>query len=741
MQDVWKKIPQMHRTLLLEEFTHAASTDAKNLYDILSSPAYETDVERYKAVSDKLEVRSFGEFLEKFQPKVFEYTMGSVDSLPQIYYTIDPMEAKRHNAREIKLTEHTYYEMLVNMYNQKADSGVADIEFNDAKIKEILTPKREIEKLYDTRRQIPLLMERYNEKIKKNENASSVLKSMNKIRKDALEQISRPTSLMAIGLDDAKRQIEAIDKKLLPAKTGGADGDSSKALESGRGGFDENGRWILIPAKSSASDSDESSDSKSDPTGNSQEKFALIVRDDLNKRAPQESSFTKKLIIAAYTGVELDNPLEKKNAAELVVYREELIDRKNIMEALFKQAKESFIKALSENVQKLLSVQIFFEHATGSSNKDAKLPKGVGVIVANCTAAKLVGIKDKFESAMKHLSRVNDKNKIWFAVMPNVIEEDLGDEDGDEEDLDNSAFGDNVVDEGENKKHTGGTDFSAAKTILKIMDACKILTVFNFAPTEKTTFSAINADTIDELQEELEAVEYEHAVYALPNFTIMRSGSVPMNDEPDAPKIPVPAIYINASYVAAGLLVAAQQPEFWIKQGFKDGKNFTKRNPCVRVDFEAEEVTNALLTHFNRERSIDWSEDVINALSKNRFGFAFTGDRRFDRDNNLIKNTYILNARTLKKIDGKYQQIFRPLTKNFIETFLSTSLLTSDSLKKFLRETVADDWKREGGRTPDSINLVLREGEDIFLTDDELEVQFLGGKEKISVKVTERKEY
>ena len=718
MQDVWKKIPQMHRTLLLEEFTHAASTDAKNLYDILSSD-YDSDEEMYKDIKDYLEVRSFGEFLEKFQPKVFEYTMGSADgsSPPQIHYTINPMEAKKYNAREIKLTEHTYYEMLVSMYNQKADSGLADIEFNDAKIKEILTPKREIEKLYDTRRQIPLLMERYDKKIKKNENASSTLKKINKIRDDALKQIKQPTSLMAIALDDAKRQIEAIDKKLLPSGTG-KDGDAPKALTSGRGGFDENGRWILIPAKSSASDSDESSDSESDPTGNSQERFALIVRDNLDEKAPQASSFTKKLIVSAYSGVELDNPLEKKDTAALIKYRDELTERKNMMENLFKQAKESFIKALSENVQKLLSVQIFFEHATGSSNKDAKLPQGVGVIVANCTAEKLVGIKQNFERAMKNLSKVNDKNKIWFAVMPNVINEDFDDD----------ASG------------TNGTDFSAAKTILKIMDDCKILTVFNFAPTEKTTFAAVNADTINELQEELEAVDYEHAVYALPNFTIMRSGSVPMNDEPDAPKIPVPAIYINASYVAAGLLVAAQQPEFWIKQGFKDGKNFTKRNPCVRVDFEAEEVTNALLTHFNRERSIDWSEDVINALNKNRFGFAFTGDRRFDRENNLIKNTYILNARTLKKIDGKYQQIFRPLTKNFIETFLSTSLLTSDSLKKFLRETVADDWKREGGRTPDSINLVLREGEDIFLTDDELEVQFLGGKEKISVKVTERKE-
>ena len=739
MQDVWKKIPQMHRTLLLEEFTHAASTDAKNLYDILSSPNYDSDEEMYKAIKDKLEVRSFGEFLKKFQPKVFEYTMGSVDGgLSQMHYTINPFEAKGHNAREIKLTEHTYYEMLVSMYNQKADSGLADIEFNDEKIREILTPKREIEKLYDTRRQIPLLMERYDEKIKKNENASSVLKSMNKIRKDALNQMNNPTSIMAIALDDANRQIEAIDQKLLPASTS-ADGDAPKALTSGRGGFDDDGRWIFIPAKSSATDSDENSDSENDPTGNNQKKFALVVRDDLNKRAPEESDFTKKLIIAAYTGVELDNPLEKMDTAALTEYREKLTDRKNKMEALFKQAKESFIKALSENVQKLLSVQIFFEHATGSISKDAKLPGDVGVIVANCTAAKLVGIKEKFERMMKDLSKVNDKNKIWFAVLPNVIKEDLGDEeDEDEEDLDNSAFGVDIdVDEVEVKKRTNVTDFSAAKTIFKIMEANKVLTVFNFAPNEKTTFSSINADTVNKLQEKLESVDYEYAVYALPNFTIMRSGSVKMGDEPNAPKISVPAIYIDASYVAAGLLVAAQQPEFWIKQGFKDGVNFTRRNPCVHVDFESEEVTTALLTHFNRERSIDWSEDVINALTKNRFGFAFIGDRRFDRDNNLINHTYILNARTLKKIDGKYQQIFRPLTKNFIETYLSTSLITPAALKKFLTETVVGDWKREGGRTPGSINLILRDGEDLVQEGTDLKVKFLDGEETLKVKVTE----
>lgn len=742
MPSSWEMIPQTHRTILFEEFTHAASTEAVNLYDILNSFDDPEDEELYKEIKQRLEVRSFAEFLEKFQPRVYEYAMGSVeDPLPRIYYTINPMEAKQHNAREIELTKHTYYEMLVNMYQQKADSGVADIEFNDAEIRKILTPQREMEKLYDTRRQIPLLMERYDAKVAKNENATKIAKQLIAVRKDAVSQISQPTALMAIGLDDANRQLEAIDKKLLPAATSSAEDGKSVKLISGRGGFDEEGRWILIPAKTSASDSGENTDSPSDPRGDNQKKFALIVQKDLNERASSSSTFTKNLIVSAYTGMELDDPLKDMDSVQLAEYRGRLVERKKSMETVFTQAKESFIQALSENVRKLLSVKIFFDHATIKGGDEAKLPKDVGLIVANCTANKLLNLKDKFAIAMKHLSNPKNKDRLWFAILPHVIDEDFTD--SVDEVVDYSGNWDTEDLEDDNAARENGTDFNAAKALLKIMENCKVMTVFNFAPTANTTFSGIKADVIEKIQSKLEPVSYEHAIYALPNFTIMRSGSVPLSKEPNAPTISVPAMYIDASYVAAGLLVVSQQPEFWIKCGFKDGETFTRKNACVRIDFESDEITSALLTKFNRERSIAWSEEITNAFTKSRFGFVFDGDRRYDsRNGKFINNTYVLNARTLRMRDSKYQQIFRTLTKDFIETYLSPyqitpTEITPAALKSFLKDVVSGEWKRESGRTPNSINLLLRGGEDISQEGSDLKVKFLDGEDTITITVTE----
>lgn len=744
MASTWDRIPQTHRAILFEEFTHPADNTAKNLYDILTfySDPEASDVEMYKDIEKQLEVRSFNEFLEKFPPRVFEFVTGTTDGDTIFQYTSDPIVAKKNNGREIKITGHTYYEMLVNMYSQKGDSGVANIEFNDKKLREILTPKREIEALYDTRRQIPMIMEKYDEAIKKNENAAPLAKRLKKIRREAFEQLRNPTALMSIGLDDANRKIAATDTRLKQLNASSSDGGEAPKLLSGRGGFDENGRWILIPAKASTPDSTEASDSTSDPEGDASKKFALILQGDLNKHAQNENNFTKSLIVSAYTGTELANPMEGKSTAELVEYREQLISRKENIEKCFRQAKEAFIQVLSENVQKLLCVKIFFDHATVKGGNEGTLPK-VGLIVANCSPAKLIDdkIKKKFEATMRHLGLdVTDKNKLWFAILPHVLEDDYSGGVDENISLEDDLFDDDLDEE--EKVSANGTDFSVAKSILKIMDDCKIMTVFNFAPNKQTTFSSLNAATVNALQDKLEPLNMEHAVYALPNFTIMREGTVPLSDEDNATKIAVPAMYIDAAYVAAGLLIAAQQPEYWASRGFKN-EQILKENPCVRIDFEWDRITPIMLTKFNRERSIAWSSDVVKALTKNHFGFAFDGDRKYDvQTGSFIDNTYILNARTLKRKGGDYQPIFCTLTKDFIQaclkTFSATGLqLKKDQLKAFLR--IAGEWETQTKRfsKQDPINLLLREGERITLEDNKLKVELSGGEDLVEVEIVD----
>lgn len=737
MASTWDKIPQTHRAILFEQFTHSADTTC-SLYDLLNDDT-SSDEELYKAIKDKLEVHSFKDFIDKFQPKVFQYMTGTANGVPIFQYTTNPIEAKKiEAAQEIEITNHTYYEMLVNMYSQKGDSGVANIEFDDKKLREILTPKREIESLYDTRRQIPLLMEKYNETIEKNENADHIAEMLIEIRCEAVEQTKNPIVLMAVRLDDINRKIATVNEKILQLNAASSNGEEAPKLLSGRGGFDNDGHWILIPAKASTLDSDESSDSPSDPQGDAVGEFTKILKEDLDENAPEESDFAKALIVSAYTGREIANSMENKSSAELVEYREQLIDAKNIIEASFKQAKEAFIKVLSENVQKLLCVKIFFDHAT---TKGGKLPKA-GLIVTNCSAAKLIDdkVKRKFESTMRHLGlSVSDESKLWFAILPHVLRGNSSSNARKNINLKMNLRDYQKAKEGK-KVSINGTNFSAAKSILKIMEDCKIMTVFNFAPDKKTTFSALNAATVNALQDELEPLNYEHAVYALPNFTIMREGKVPLSENT---KIEVPAIYIDAAYVAAGLLIAAQQTAYWENRGFTKSNNLLiPEYACVRVDFESSKIVPKLLTKFNRERSIAWESEIVDALSKKRFGFTFDGDRKYDSQiGGFIDKTYILNARTLKQKDGKYQEIFRTLLKDFVRAYLKTygAKIDSSDLKDFVKKVVNMDWKQLAksckNKNPDVINLILRDGEDILLDGNNLKVQLSGGEDFLDVEV------
>jgi len=743
-------VKQTHRTILFEQFTHPADTEAKTLYDIISyykDNPEAADEEMYVDIKKKLEVHTFKEFLEKFQPKVYEYVTGTAEGVPIFQYTSDPMEAKKNNATPREIVDHTYYEMLVNMYSQKSDRGVANIEFDDKKLREILTPKREIDALYDTRRKIPMLMEKYDEALKKNENAAPIAKRLKQIRREAFEQLKNPTTLMSIGLDDANRQIAAADTKLKQLSAASAAGGEAPKLLSGRGGFDSDGRWILIPAKASTPDSTEDTDSASDPSGDANKKFALIIQGDLDKHAADQNNFTKALIVSAYTGTELANPMENMDSTALAEYRENLVDRKRSLELCFKQAKEAFIKVLSESVQKLLCVKIFFDHATIKGGNDGTLPKNAGLIVANCSAAKLIDdkIKDKFKETMTHLGLdVADENRLWFAILPHVLEsESSADDAGGSIDLDDDLFDEPEVEE-EIKISASGIDFAAARSLLKIMDECKIMTVFNFAPDKKTTFSALNAKRIEELQNTLDKVDLEHAVYAVPNFTIMRDGTVPLNDDKSI-TISVPAMYVDAAYVAAGLLISAQNEDYWNRRGFKANRNnmeatFIPGNACVRIDFEWDNLTPLVLTKFNRERSIAWSSDVVKALTKNHFGFAFDGDRLYDhRTGNFIDNTYILNARTLKRNNGEYQPIFRTLVKDFIRVYLKTSSASGLQLKSSQLDSfdkVVKEWTNQTKIfKAKPINLLLCEGENITREGSNLKVELSGGEDLVEVEI------
>lgn len=476
--------------------------------------------------------------------------------------------------------------------------------------------------------------------------------------------------------------------------------------------------------------------------------LAGIIQKDIEKKFQDDvTSREKALIVSAYTGVDIqaENPLENMNRDEIVEYRAGLVENKNIYENLFRDTKESFVKSLSEVIRKILSVKIFFDHATV---KGADLPEE-GLIIANCKPRKLLEVKDTFAERMNHYGKSEVNGKIWFAIVPNIIDDIFGGSSssntGGIEDIDGDLDDEEEIDDEQNTSDEK-LDFETAKLLLNILEESHILTTFNFAPAEETTFSNISPKTINNIQKKLAALgnNKEHLVYAMPNFTIMKEGYVPINPkEKNSPQISVPAIYIDAAYVAAGLLVASQQTDFWFSKGFKDGENFLRVNECVRIDLESDDVTRVLLTKFNRERSIAWSENVINAFTKNRFGFVFDGDKKTDSvTGNDVSHTYILNARTLKTKEEIYQPIFRTLLKDCINVYLkkiSGSQTKESDIENFVTRSV-NAWKqqRERYKNKNIINFILRANENISNEGKgKLKVEFADGDDFVNIEIIE----
>lgn len=699
-------IKQTGKTIIFEEFNR--DEDKMNLVTLLTRDDEDISLEKFKEAlmgrESELVVESFEEFVEMFAPTIYETVVKTGDTSRFVY----ELDKPSYECTQIRLKDHAFYKMIMALLDRKASSDKGNLEFPYDDLKKALSPESEMEECKKIRRNLWSNTREYmrlSESGEPSAEADRFAQNIMACRDKIIQKYQNKSPLALIPLLIADKQSQ-IDKMKVAEEPLSNDSDV-KAIPCSYS-FDEKGNLCLIEQVLS----DDAPINLVQENGITQ--LVEVVKGDFQDEAPiaiRDNAYVTDLVVNVFVpsgGAQLAT----QNRGELEASKKQLLD-------IYSSSLESFAKAVAVVVEKFAGVKSFFDHATC----DGKLARDVSVIIANCKVDAILNdglAKRRFAKYFGALSAEKDINKIWFGIIPSIA---YGDEGTSTVRKAVDPFGRRTSETVSAKKNVSGlTRLDTAKEMLALLNEVKIMTFVNYKAGEKTGFVELTDARINEYKKDFESVNSEYAVFAYPNFTILpkEKNAVKIGTEykPDEDRevgayIAVPGIYLEASYVACGMMVGIQNYRYLQNKGYKVKPKY----PCVRFDIEDSENSKKVTTKLNRETTTEMLKQTKDAIMEDRFGFAFA-DNKIVHEGKVIHNSYVINARSLKKDEnGKYKPLYKTLVRSLVDQLLRTSddNVTSQSVNRFQIDYV-DTWKRDNKDNDRKYaNRILLEGETIDL--------------------------
>lgn len=712
-------INQTNRTILFEEI-NPEKMDLITLIDD-SKDLDSLDDERIIEINKHLLVSSFDEFLTKFEPKVYSYYNAETQSIK--YILKKPEGIPEELITEIKIDNgNTFFKMLNTLIEARKSQGNRNVDFKFENILELISPKKVIEDIKQTRKEIAYIYNKYEELDEGNPKKLEYGDRLNAKFEEASQNYSNVLGMLPLAIEDIKtRLLLGHDENSL----------KSEKIKLGMLQVGDKGELEVIEYKQ-----EETKDLALIEEKNS---TALVeaFREDYNDVAEEPNQYISDLVVRTFV------PLAKGVVA--IEPSQEVENYNNYLE-FYKAAQEDFVKIAKPLIEKLLGVKMFFEQY----NAKVSLMKPT-LLVTNIKAEMIVkaGNKERLQSFFNTVNAKNDfDNAIWFGIYPNV---DLDIKKGEKKVRERFKGAKN---EEKSEKNT----IESLTNLMSVLSEYKVQVFFNFEGTYETSFDNLATTGVDKYIEKtrmLEDQKYsEYLVPAIPNFTIIpkdksgvvldfkmkykdETGVALSKEKEDLLKFWIEGVYIDASYVAAGIVAAYQCPNY-LKDRFN---NVSPVYPGVRFDIEAEDNSYKAKTTMSKEISgfTNTIKDKINQFS---YGFIFSSDSAHLKKEK-IKNIVVYKARTLaKNVDGNYEPLYKTLTTTFIERTLRfvTTDFKEDKLNFFF-STNPESQKSVWIKDEKFVNGIMQKGDDLSHVIDEdsnvcqLNIVFSGNVKNLQVEI------
>jgi len=613
-------------------------------------------------IEDKLVVRSYKEFEDKFAAVVYSffdansqrpvYTLERPDAqtVPAEYLTEIPLGMKNPTTG-----------MLYTMLDSKASGGIKNIDFGYENILDQISPKKMVQNVKQIRKELQHSYLKYEALPDGDPLKDELAEKLNNIFAETRDYFNNVPTMLAVAIQDCESRL------LLGAAE---DGGRSEKVAVGLMQFADDGALKVIEAP------------KPDTTAlmlvesEANTNLAKLLETDYDDSAgDQANDYVKALIVRTFS------PLSTTSSGEVDLIKE--TKNHNDYLDMYTDAQSAFLKCAKPAIELMLGVYAFFKQYKVQGNHGMR-PE---LLVMNCDPEMLT--KSAFLVRLEtYLSTVNSKTDtdkaIWFGILTNLGLNASTDEKEVKQ----------VVKTTKTKKKSDLCSMETLTLLLNTLADHQVKLFFSFETGEDTTFDKVSREGISVFQDRCEnLINKDFSAYAvpcLPNITVIpknKSGIITgkllstdgdsveeSKAQEDIRRFWISGVYISASFVAAGMYAACQCPEY-LKENF--GKRVDPTLPGVRYDIEA--GNNSLITTTTMAKEISgYPQKIKNDINHQGFGFVLGSENlKVPNTNKTISHLIVYKARSLASDGQNFEPIFQTQVAAYFERTLR--MMTGDN--------------------------------------------------------------
>lgn len=693
-----KHLKQTNRTILFSKVNSEMPSLVKIFSEIEDEEAKAISEELLKKIEDNLVVDSFEQYLERFKPTIYSESVNG-----EIRYALRKDGPGNWVESPINMS-NDFIRLILNIIEGKA--GITNIEFEyQDEFKKLLGAEAASKKIDEAVDTIKYLLSNYEKAEEGSPEQRDAKKAVMREYQKYVKNYNNPISILPWYQNMI---VEAItDKEKILDYESRVESQIEQKVES-QLIMKKNGIPDLTPverdncdesvakgeAEAELNDDEEADDGDGESHENSTYRNMLME--------VYDKGVDKGLVVSDNTGREMlavvfgrkDSVKRIKNELR-AMSGEELTDRYNKFAKQIDSQYKNFAKIAKQLIEEIIGVRMFFEQSKIKRNRMS--PK---LLVTNCELDELIGKENQLEQFLERTNRTESDydSAIWYAIIPNMKLEEKG-EDDDEDWFD---------DETEEDSRDSNTVSSVTK-IVRLLGEYNIQSFVGFENNKDNTFANIQQKGIQKYKDATERfVDNEEInkfmIPCIPNFTIVPENKSRIRSQGEYSYIAAEAVndeekieytsdgyielggfYVNAAYIAAGIVCACQSPDYLREK--KLNVVSEKNIPGVRFDIE---------NHFDKidvKMGVEvggYTEKVKNEINDEQFGFVFTsegGDK-----------ARVMKARCLKKTEDVFEPIFVTSTYTYIERLYKSNNInniTKDTMESFFGDNMKSIfWKK-----------------------------------------------